>query len=393
MTDVKAKLAQISGNDQKSRTDEYKALLAQVLASAKLPDIQLWIDHMASDSTPLIISRVVLQEFATSLVNLNADLHVEVAQYAIEKLTPRVVAFEEQLGIVREHLSGIYEERQEWTDAAKVLAGISLESNRLLTADYKCDKYVKIAQLYLEAEEHFEADRFLTKASMAIHDAKDVTVQIRYKVCFARISHYKRKFLEAAMRFYELSQIILLPDERMVVLETAVICAVLAPAGPNRSRLLALLYKDERSKEIIIFPILEKMFLDRILRKEELNKFVVLLKEKDFPLQGENNVTAVLDKAVREHNLLSASKVYNNIRFDELGVLLDVPAEDAEKLASTMIAENRLDAHIDQLKKIIYFQEENTINLWDTHIATACNTVNSLVDLISVKYPKFVDQF
>jgi len=96
--------------------------------------------------------------------------------------------------------------------------------------------------------------------------------------------------------------------------------------------------------------------LDRILRKEELNKFVVLLKERDQPLQGDSNVTAVLDKAVREHNLLSASKVYNNIRFDELGVLLDVSPEDAEKLASTMIAESRLDAHIDQLKKIIYFR-------------------------------------
>jgi len=348
---------------------------------------------MASDSTPLIISRVVLQEFAQALPALEADLHVAVAQYAIEKLTPRVVASEEQLGVVRESLAAIFEEREEWTDAAKVLAGISLESNRMLTADYKCDKYVKIAQLYLEADEFFEADRFLTKASMAIHDAKNLETQVRYKVAFARISHYKRKFLEAAMRFYELSQIIALPAERMAVLETAVICAVLAPAGPNRSRLLALLYKDERAKEIVIYPILEKMFLDRILRKEELSKFVALLKEKNQPLQGDSNVTGVLDKAVREHNLLSASRVYNNISFGELGVLLDVSAEDAEKLASTMIAENRLDAHIDQLKKIIYFQEENTINLWDTHIATACNTVNSLVDLITIKYPKFVDQF
>jgi len=85
---------------------------------------------VASDSTPLIISRVVLQDFAQALTGLGADLHVAVAQYAIEKLTPRVVAFEEQLSIVRENLAAIFEEREEWTDAAKVLAGISLESNR-----------------------------------------------------------------------------------------------------------------------------------------------------------------------------------------------------------------------------------------------------------------------
>ena len=92
------------------------------------------------------------------------------------------------------------------------------------------------------------------------------------------------------------------------------------------------------------------------MRKEELNKFVELLKEKNQPIQGDANATSVLDKAVREHNLLSASKVYTNIHFNELGVLLDVSPDEAEKLASTMIAENRLVARIDQLKKIIYFR-------------------------------------
>lgn len=53
---------------------------------------------------------------------------------------------------------------------------------RLLTADYKCDKYVKIAQLYLEDDEYFEADRYLTKASVNMHDVKDINIQLRYKV-------------------------------------------------------------------------------------------------------------------------------------------------------------------------------------------------------------------
>jgi len=33
-----------------------------------------------------------------------------------------------------------------------------------------------------------------------------------------------------------------------------------------------------------------------------------------------------LDRAVIEHNLLSASKLYNNITFEELGALLEIPA-------------------------------------------------------------------
>ena len=78
----------------------------------------------------MIISRVVLHDFANALNDLQPESHITVAKYAIEKLAPRAVAFEEQLAIIRENLANVYEEREEWTEAAKVLAGISLESNR-----------------------------------------------------------------------------------------------------------------------------------------------------------------------------------------------------------------------------------------------------------------------
>ena len=35
--------------------------------------------------------------------------------------------------------------------------------------------------------------------------------------------------------------------------------------------------------------------------------------------------STILDRAVIEHNLLSASKLYNNISFEELGTLLEIP--------------------------------------------------------------------
>ena len=34
--------------------------------------------------------------------------------------------------------------------------------------------------------------------------------------------------------------------------------------------------------------------------------------------------SSILDRAVIEHNLLSASKLYNNITFEELGALLEI---------------------------------------------------------------------
>ena len=35
--------------------------------------------------------------------------------------------------------------------------------------------------------------------------------------------------------------------------------------------------------------------------------------------------SSILDRAVIEHNILSASKLYNNISFEELGRLLTIP--------------------------------------------------------------------
>jgi len=52
-------------------------------------------------------------------------------------------------------------------------------------------------------------------------------------------------------------------------LTAACICCILAKAGPQRSRILANLYKDERTRGLPIFPFLQKVYLERILRQDE----------------------------------------------------------------------------------------------------------------------------
>lgn len=41
--------------------------------------------------------------------------------------------------------------------------------------------------------------------------------------------------------------------------------------------------------------------------------------------------STILDRAVVEHNLLSASKLYTNITFAELGSLLEIPASKVRR--------------------------------------------------------------
>jgi len=73
----------------------------------------------------------------------------------------------------------------------------------------------------------------------------------RFQVCQARVLDYKRKFIEAASRYNELSYKLNIHEtERLTALKNAMICAVLASAGQQRNRILATLYKDERCQQV-----------------------------------------------------------------------------------------------------------------------------------------------
>lgn len=119
----------------------------------------------------------------------------------------------------------------------------------------------------------------------------------------------------------------LMQDEKDYALTSAVTCAILASAGPLRSRALQSLYKDERVAKLDIYGILTKMYLGRILRRAEVEEFAKKLRPHHLAITSDGST--VLDKAVIQHNLLAASTIYNNISFTELGSLLEIPAEGA----------------------------------------------------------------
>lgn len=153
---------------------------------------------------------------------------------------------------------------------------------------------------------------------------------------------------------------------------------MLAPAGPNRSRVLASLYRDERTADLPTYNILSKMFLDHILRPAEVKEFEKSLKSHQLAkiaissndrLAGKDDISdaepttstrtgpsTVLDRAVMEHNLLASSNIYNNITFRGLGALLDLTPGAAETMARRMIEQGRLRGSIDQVDKLIWFE-------------------------------------
>ncbi|XP_010540351.1 PREDICTED: COP9 signalosome complex subunit 4 isoform X2 [Tarenaya hassleriana] len=379
--------------DQRQKIEQYKLILASVLSSNDLLQAKKFIDHILSDDVPLVVSRQLLQSFAQELGRLEPETQKEIASYTLSQIQPRVVSFEEQALIIREKLADLYESEQQWSKAAQMLSGIDLDSGmRAVDDNFKLSKCIQIARLYLEDDDAVNAEAFINKASFLVSNSQNEVLNLQYKVCYARILDMKRKFLEAALRYYDISQI----EKRQIgdeeidenaleqALSAAVTCTILAGAGPQRSRVLATLYKDERCSKLKIYPILQKVYLERILRKPEIDAFAEELRPHQKASLPDK--FTVLDRAMIEHNLLSASKLYTNIRFDELGTLLGIDPQKAEKIASKMIYEDRMRGSIDQVEAVIHFEDDTEeLQQWDHQISGLCQALNDILDGMAKK--------
>ncbi|KAF8655317.1 hypothetical protein AX16_003214 [Volvariella volvacea WC 439] len=383
------KLAQFAALNQKDKGPAFISLIPDILGqenpNAISADLRALVNTVVNQDS-LVVGRQVLSELVKILGDGNVkdtDLRKRLVEETLVIIQPRIVSYEEQVNTLRFQLADLLEEEEEWSAAARVLMGTSLESGQRSIGDEdKLRVYVRIVRLLLEDEDSGQAETFYNRAALLLPSTKDREVILQFKLCQARIHDYSRKFLEAARSYHELSYIgDIDADERRHMLLAAVTCAVLAPAGPNRSRVLASLYRDERSVELPTYNILSKMFLEQILRPAEVKDFEKTLKphqlakiaissndrlaslSTDDSLGDNEPATStrtgpatVLDRAVLEHNLLASSKIYNNITFRGLGALLDLTPGAAENMARKMIEQGRLRGSIDQVDKLIWFE-------------------------------------
>ncbi|KAI8991488.1 hypothetical protein BDF20DRAFT_904121 [Mycotypha africana] len=366
---------------QQEKLNAFRSILKDVLSAPNQEQqLEAYIRAVLNEQVGLVNSRQLLSEFI-SLFNekiTDRSMQKAVLLFAIEQAHPRAVSFEESLSHLREKLADVYEQEDDFLEAAKILQGISLDSgHRAISDDYKLQVYVRIVRLLLEEDEAVQAESYLNRAALLLPSSNDPLLNLTFKLSHARILDAKRRFLEACSKYHELSYVSQVPeDERILCLTAAVQCAVLAGAGPQRSRILATLYKDERTHHLPSFSILEKTYLERVIRPNEVSDFAASLKPHHLARLADN--TTVFDRAIIEHNLLSASKIYNNIFFDELAVLLNVTPEQAEQVAARMISENRMIGSIDQIMK------------WDTAIQALCYDLDAIIGSIQLKHPNYV---
>jgi len=233
-----------------------------------------------------------------------------------------------------------------------------------------------------------EADSFVTKAGAVVQDLPNPndhrSLLLRYKSTYAQILDANRKFLQAASRYYELSQLTseVDADELLHLLGRAATCAILAPTGTQRQRILGLVYKDQRLVQIdgidefsTHSSIVRKMYMNQALKSHEIRKFEESLAEHQ---------RTIFERVVTEHNILAVGKLYTNIYLTELANSLGVDVVKAEKLVAGMIVAGSLKASIDQVDGLLSFENAGCALLsWDDAITHFCVQLNRIAEEIS----------
>ncbi|AEO65497.1 7272b5b2-4755-4183-87d3-3f840e9af7c2 [Thermothielavioides terrestris] len=392
---------------------EYQQLIPNIKSlstpSSLADDFNAVFDAILADGLGVIHTRTLLNDLIASLRTVeNRDVQIDVGLHALRVIptAPQSSSLVEQSAALRELIAGAYEANEDFLAAAKVLAEIPLDSSQRRVPDAdKAAVWIRIVRNYLEVDDSTSAETYLNKLKNVMHTVDDAELNLHFRLSAARIQDSNRQFLQAAKSYHDISfSPAIAEEERLHTLAMAIKCAVLAPAGPLRSRTLGQLYKDERSAGLEEHGILEKMFFDRLLSAAEVEKFAQGLAPHQLATTSDGST--VLARAVVEHNLLSASRLYSNIGFDELGLLLGLDGDKAEDTTAKMIEQGRLAGSIDQIDRIIWFEggeasgEKGSgraevpvgkeMRRWDSNVQALAEDLERLTDALQAEFPEFV---
>ncbi|OQV16320.1 COP9 signalosome complex subunit 4 [Hypsibius exemplaris] len=369
-------------------------IVRQLPEQQQLASLRAYLDVILRETFNIVAARQYCNEFCQTVVLLSPGLQKEIIPYALDKIQSRTISFEEQIFALRMRLADeLQNGDQDWIQAAKVLSLIPLDSGQKQYAKgVKLDIYMRIGQLYLEAEEYIEAENFIQRVGMLMDSETPEDFRIRHSASFARIQDFRRKYIEASQRYYDLSRRPGVADsERQTALSSAVNCILLASVSPQRNRVLAILLKDERTMDLPTYGFLRKIFDGKTVKRAEVEQFA----QKLAPHQRDAltaDGSSLLERTVLEHNILSSRKYFSVASFDALSRLLDMPADRLEKIMVNMASEGRLQVKINHKDNSVTFEQEHPINAWDTRLEQICKQVNKTADLLAAKYPEWYEK-
>ncbi|KAK4892502.1 hypothetical protein LTR27_008966 [Elasticomyces elasticus] len=402
-TEITQQLSQAESNSSQ-RSDNYSAILQKIITgggSNLAANIVAYVQSILSDNIGVIHSRPLLSAFVEQYRNLsNNEAKIEAGTGIVDLLAPKIVSYEQQDTDIKFILADAYEKDDDFGNSAKILQTITLDSSqRSVSDDDKAKVWMRICRCYLEEDDSINAITYLNRVKQVIFSVTDQPTRLQFQLSQARIHDSQRNFLDASTAYLALSnETAIDEDERLQTLTAAITTAVLAPAGPPRARQLGKLYKDERATETAEYGILEKIFLNRLLSPSEVSAFAAGLQEHQLAKTSDGST--VLDKAVLEHNLLAASRLYQNISITNLGILLGTDAERAEQYTATMIESNRLSGSIDQIAGVIHFNTKDggndvvgmNLRAWDSNVQGLAEEIEKVTTMLQREEPAFFER-
>ena len=138
----------------------------------------------------------------------------------------------------------------------------------------KISDWLDIAAYWFEEKDAASAESYVNKIMHVIHHSKNPEHIIRYRMAYAKVQDSNRDFINAAQGYYNACNMEGIDAETVEqVLDASLTCTILAPSGPRKARLLAILYNEERLKSNQFFPLLSKMFIGEVIRREHVEDF------------------------------------------------------------------------------------------------------------------------
>jgi COP9 signalosome complex subunit 4 len=344
-------------SDPKARVEALITLLPGLSSSNDAAGLKAVID--AADQLALSETRQLLKLVSEAADSMSDTLlSINVCEHALEKIRPRLAQLEDCDYLFRWNLFRNYAGGEDYLRAATILGQARLESSMISDAD-RAKAYVRCAQNYIRADDDVNAESFIRRAGDTVYRVGDRGLLLQFKAAHAQVLDAKRKFTEAAGRYLDILRSVseeeIGVEETTLFTEKAAICAVLAPAGPSRVRLMGSLMRMPRVREIrpAVFNALDKMQRDAFILPQDVTAFesVLLPHQKATSSDG----STLMQRAAVEHNMLACARVYKNIRLSSLAALLGVDARKAERVAATMVKERRLAASIDQVAGFLDF--------------------------------------
>jgi hypothetical protein len=208
---------------------------------------------------------------------------------------------------------------------------------------------------------------------------KKKTLSLEEIIQRAQDSEINRNFLISANYYF---MIFTIHFDKIVTLKNIneietkfIFSTILLPENNQKERMLLFLIQNEQLNIFKFKPLLEKFAKFQLVYMNDLNELLKICPK--------NYKNINFEKSLFEHNIYSLSKVFENISFDSAEKFFKMKIDLILNYTLKMIVEGKIKASIDEKRKFIILEKENSINLnFDKQIQNFCLKTKNLVEFI-----------